>query len=73
MCDPASLYAFLGTAGGLIAGAIVAIGVAAALNNGFFSAPGSPAAMITAGGLTVAAGGKEKDTHLVVDALAVAA
>jgi hypothetical protein len=55
MCDLTSLYAFLGTAGGLIAGAIAAIGVAAALNNGFFSAPASPAAMVTAGGLTVAA------------------
>jgi hypothetical protein len=56
MCDLTALNAFLGTAGAFIAGAIVTIGVAAALNNGFFSAAGSPAAMITAGALTVAAG-----------------
>jgi hypothetical protein len=55
MCDLSSFQILLGMAGALIAGAIAAVIVAAALNNGFFSAPASPAAMITAGLLTLAA------------------
>src|SRR6266699_203504 len=47
--------ALLGTAGVLLAAAIAAVVVAAVLNNGFFSAPASPAAMISAGLLTGAA------------------
>jgi len=47
--------ALLGTAGVLLAGAIAAVIVAAVLNNGFFSAPASPAAMVTAGLLAAAA------------------
>lgn len=55
MCDLPSIIALLGTAAGLITASLVALGVAIALNNGFFSAPGSPAAMVTAGALVAAA------------------
>jgi hypothetical protein len=55
MCDLSPFQALLGTALALIVGAIAAIVVAAVLNNGFFSAPASPAAVITAGGLTLGA------------------
>jgi hypothetical protein len=57
MCQLTELQAFLSTAGALVLAAVIAIGVAIALNNGFFSAAGSPAAMITAGGFTLAAVG----------------
>jgi hypothetical protein len=55
MCDLPTIVALLGSAAGLITASLVALGVAIALNNGFFSAPGSPAAMAVAGGLLVAA------------------
>ncbi len=55
MCDLPTIVALLGTTAGLITASLVALGVAIALNNGFFSAPGSPAAMVTAGALLVAA------------------
>ena len=55
MCDLPTIIALLGTAGGLITASLIALGVAIVLNNGFFSAPASPAAMIIAGGLLVGA------------------
>lgn len=57
MCQLTELQVFLGTAGALVLAAVIAIGVAAALNNGFFSAAGAPAAMIVAGGCTLGAVG----------------
>lgn len=55
MCDVATLQALLGTAAAMIAAAIVSVGIAAALNAGFFSAPGAPAPMVAAGGFSLAA------------------
>lgn len=55
MCDIGTLQILLAASAASVTGAIIAIGVAAALNAGFFSAPGSPPAMITAAGFTVAA------------------
>ncbi len=55
MCDIPAIAALLGTAAALITASLVALGVAIALNNGFFSAPGSPAAMVVTGGLLVGA------------------
>lgn len=54
-CDLTPFTALMATATAFVAGAIAAVVVAAILNNGFFSAPASPAAMVTAGGLTLGA------------------
>lgn len=56
MCDAGALIGLLASAGALIIAATVTIGIAAALNNGFFSAPGSPAVMLAAAAMVVAAG-----------------
>lgn len=48
MCDLYWLIGLLTTVGALIAAAAAAVGVASALNGGFFSAPAAPAAMVTA-------------------------
>jgi hypothetical protein len=55
MCDLSQLTIFLSAAAALVAVAIAAIVVAAILNNGFFSAPGSPAFMVAAGVSTLLA------------------
>ena len=47
MCEISTVL--IGVAAAGIIGAIVSIGVAIALNNGFFTAPSAPAAMIAAG------------------------
>lgn len=54
-CNLTPFTALMATAAALIAGAIAAVITAAVLNNGFFTAPGSPAAMVTAGALTLGA------------------
>ena len=55
MCDLPTVIALLGTAGALITVSMVLLGVAIALNNGFFSAPASVGVMISAGGTLVGA------------------
>lgn len=55
MCDTGGLDAMLVAVGVSIAVALVAIGIAAALNAGFFSAPGAPVPMIVAGVASAAA------------------
>ena len=55
MCDLQPLFLSLGIAGGLILASAAAIGLAAALNAGFFSAPGAPIPMLVAAASATAA------------------
>ncbi len=55
MCDLGPLFNALLIAGGLIVASAAAIGVAAVLNAGFFSAPGAPIPMAAAAALAASA------------------
>jgi hypothetical protein len=55
MCDLNAVIGLLGSAAGMIAGAIAAIAIAAALNNSFWAAGGAPVPMGVAAGLSAAA------------------
>lgn len=56
MCEVAGLLASLASAGSLVLVSIGLITAAALANNGFFSAPSSPALMVAAGVAIIAAG-----------------
>jgi hypothetical protein len=49
MCNFSMIDVYLTACGVGITAALISLGIAIALNNGFFSAPGSPVAMIAAG------------------------
>lgn len=55
MCDLGPLFTTLGVAAALITASVASIAVAAALNGGFFSAPGAPIPMIAAAATAAAA------------------
>ena len=67
MCDATALHVLLGAALTCIVAAIVAVAVAAALNGGFFSAPGAPIPMGIAGGLTAGAIGSLTAARVLVE------